>query len=155
MVGKVTMFVAFGMAISTIVVATGCSGKKQESAKTLASDPSPELRRLMIEHRDVLKQTVEAMQTKLNSGLDSVEAVYEASIQLVEAELALATTREERLAALKANLEFCQKLELRAQDYQKAGLRNGDAANVLRAKANRLKAEIRLLRETSSRGTAQ
>jgi len=105
---------------------------------------------LMIERRDVLAKLVDVLKGRHERGLTQVNSVYLAQNELLRAELELAKTRQDRLAALNSQLAIFQSLENEALALGKAGVRGGEAEVSLSATAGRLQAEIQILRELAT-----
>jgi endo-1,4-beta-mannosidase len=121
----------------------------------LAAQPSQKadadkMHRLMLERRDILLKIVETFKSRYERGTIKIDAVYRAQSDLLSAELDLAKTREDRLAALNSQLANCQSIETRAVELQKVGAQGGEVESVLTATAARLQAEIQILRESST-----
>lgn len=114
------------------------------AAQPAQNADADKINRLMLERRDILLKIVEAIKTRYEAGDIKIDAVYRAQSDVLNAELELAKTREDRLAALKSQLALCQSMEQEARVQQKA------IESVLTATAARLQAEIQILRESGT-----
>ena len=103
------------------------------------------LQQLLDERIRVLQQLVEALRLQHQTGLASVQAVYEARKKLLAAQLDHATTSQERTRFLTESLANLRALE----DSVMVKYDEGQAAadRMLAVKAERLEAEILLHRE--------
>jgi len=102
----------------------------------------------MAERRDALQKIVEVFKSKYDRGMVKIDTVYRAQNDLLNAELDLATTKGDRVAIMKKQLENFQSMESRALELQKIGAQGGEVEVVLTATAARLQAEIQWLRES-------
>lgn len=102
----------------------------------------PELRALREARRDVLKEAVEILGVRFREGGSSPNAFIAANVALLEAELELAGSKEERVHVLQQLLEQHKELEQRMEEMSDLGV--GRPEDYLTAKAARLKAEIEL-----------
>lgn len=112
------------------------------------STDNEQINRLMAERRDALQKIVEVFKSKYDRGMVKIDTVYRAQNDLLNAELDLATTKGDRVAIMKKQLENFQSMESRARDLQKIGAQGGEVEVVLTATAARLQAEIQWLRES-------
>ena len=107
---------------------------------------------LMQERLEALKKVVEVQEQMRSMGVgisDNLQALSDAQDELLAAELELCTTRQERIAALEKNLAAHQQQEkITFARYDKG---SSTAAEMLTAKAGRLKAEIALERAKAGR----
>ena len=120
------------------------------SAQTPQTSYTKDINALMVERRDVLSKRVDALKIRFEGGQMQADGFYRAKNELLSAEFELATTREDRLAALKSQLANYQSLEKRALDLQVVGAKDGQVEHVLSATADRLLAEIQVLRELAT-----
>ena len=120
-----------------------------QSPQSAQSGNANNVQTLMLERRDVLTKLVQVLKKRYEQGLMQIDAVYRAENELLSLEIELAKTPEERLAAMKTQLENFQLLEKQATERQKVGSRGGEVEAVLAATSNRLNAEIQILRESA------
>lgn len=137
--------------IATIAVAiyifTAASAQEPPATAAIAK-----VRALHQERIASLKSVVE-IETRLNEiGKAPPEAVLDAKVAVHEAEAAAAETQTDRIAALQQLVTALKDCE-EAAKARKLAARDTESA-VLKAKANRLAAEIRLLEAQSSGSTA-
>jgi hypothetical protein len=134
------------LVLGLAVISATCIVAAQPAQKADAE----KIKRLMLERRDTLLKIVETFRSRYERGTMKIDAVYRAQSDLLNAELDLAKTREERLAALNSQLANCQAIEARALELQKVGALGGEVEFVLTATAARLQAEIQILRESAT-----
>jgi len=101
-----------------------------------------ELRAKLIERRDTLKKLGEILMIHQDNGTSIPSLVAQAQIDLLEAELPLAKTHAERIVLYERSLEAWTKIEKVTQTMLEVGV--GSPNEYLRAKADRIKAEIDL-----------
>ena len=130
------------------------STQKDASKQEVASkqgEASEQLESLLKERRDTLRQLVETLEGQWRAGLtDGQLPILHARNELLDAELDLAKTREERIAAREKMVANLKVIEKAAEMQQRMGTTTPDT--LLRAKAARLKAEAQLLREKTCDG---
>ena len=118
-----------------------------ESPSTVATArPMPaedaELQAKLIERRDTLEQLVRIQHERVQMGQASISMLNQAHIELLEAELPLAKTHAERIVFYKKSLAARTEIEKVTQEMRESGI--GRPEDYLRAKADRIKAEIDL-----------
>jgi hypothetical protein len=111
--------------------------------KTTKGD-SPEVKRLLKERRDVLKEAVEAGRKEYLAGRSTMPVAADLAHELLKAELELASESAERIAAHEAYYTVMRKLEAHAKVQYEAGRMT--LLEYKRAQAARLGAEIGLRR---------
>ena len=131
-------------AILSLVLAS-IAGLMYCGDESLAGAQEPEdkeLRALLEARRDVLKDAVNILNEKFREGGSSLDAVVAANVALLEAELELPVSKEERLLVLQQLLKQHSRLEQRMEEVLEHGV--GRPEDYLTAKAARLKVEIEL-----------
>jgi hypothetical protein len=108
------------------------------------------IRKLQVERRDVLKNAVRAREQAYLAGRASPEALLKLSGLLLEAELDLATTAQQRIAAHAAELGRAREMEKVTTARYEAG--QTTQADYHLARAARLKAEINWLKAGGKEG---
>lgn len=107
-------------------------------------EDTPEVKKLLKLRRDTLKRMMEARMKMFQAGRGTLDSMLETSRQLLDAELELAATQPERVAA---HLDYfkvaCQIDELCTARYKAA---RSTETERLQARADRLAAEIGLRR---------
>ncbi|MFO0911391.1 MAG: hypothetical protein U0795_00415 [Pirellulales bacterium] len=116
------------------------------------------MRTLQTEYRDTLRQDVEYLEAVFRNGIPSggmggpsgsgLEDLFFAKKRLAEAELKLAQSPAERIKQLETALELARQFEETMNQSTAVGRSPGSAA--IRARAFRLRTEIRLERERMS-----
>ena len=106
---------------------------KQDEAATLS---------LMQEREKVLQALVDLERQKFELGESTLENIIDAERELLEAKLESATTKQERIAIREAALKLARERELRVSRRVEQG--DLSPGSVLRAKADRLRADIDL-----------
>lgn len=108
-------------------------------------DTSDEIKDLMMERRDALRERATAVDAEYRSGRSEVAKVLDAQKDLLDAELELAPNRERRIALRRETLETLKVAELLAQAQFEQGVNT--IQERLEAKAARIACKIDLLRE--------
>jgi hypothetical protein len=109
-----------------------------------SSDAAAKLAELLDEREATLKKLLEALQRRSEVGHATTEDVIQASIQLLKAQLDRAPTKDKRIDLHEKIVDNYRKAEDVARIRQREAQVPVDA--VLKAKAKRLRAEIRLWR---------
>lgn len=118
-----------------------------------AASSKSKLTSLLAERRETLKTRVEMIEKLVGIARSTPEALLTARDDLFNAELEMATNHNERIGVLQEKLGNAKQLELIMQQRKRDA--DGTEAEVLMAKADRLRIEIELLRETEQRGKSQ
>ena len=108
------------------------------------SDPQS-VRDLMEEREAVLQRLVEFTKAAYSTGSGTLESAIAAQSELLAAQLEAATTPRERIGIRESQLEHAKWHEKVAANQVAVG--NGSSLDLLKAKANRLTAQIHLQRE--------
>ena len=118
-------------------------------AQQIANEEETEIRKLMNERQQVLQQLVDAIRFQYREGETSLDAVIAAEQELLDAKLESAATPGERIAIREAQFKLAKQQEQHvARRVESAEISPKD---LMTAKANRLTAHIRLLRERAAR----
>ena len=132
------------VALSTYLIVAASTperGSPAAAADVVSHKFSAKVRELHQERIATLKMVVE-IETRLSEiGKASPEAILDAKVQVYEAEAAAAETPLDRITALQRLVDVLRECEAAAQ-ARKSAARDTEAS-VLKAKANRLEAEIR------------
>ncbi|HAW32106.1 MULTISPECIES: TolC family protein [Gimesia] len=130
-----------GFFIATILtVGSAGSFGKEPTAVTAES-----IVELLQKRQLVLSQLVRVQTEAYRNGETGIESVVQARQQLLLVKLELATSHEERIKLLERSIKLASELEKLAEAKHKSG--NGSAADILSSQSDRLKVEIRLVRE--------
>jgi hypothetical protein len=117
------------------------------SAPTTVAVPDDALNRKRIEYLDSMREVVKIKQVFYSGGVENIDGLLAAKMALSEAKFAVASTRDERLAALEALLVDLKQVEyIQQQQQSKRG--GGRVDEMISAKASRLRCEIRILEES-------
>ena len=128
------------------ILSIACSlGSLTSAQQPTDSDSDASLSALLTQRRDTLEKRVEVLEYMLAQGKVEATAVFAARDQLLDAELQLAETKEQRLALHRTRIDNMRELEELIKRRHKAGQSPLEAA--LSTTAARLQAEIDLLRE--------
>lgn len=116
-------------------------------APTLADDEDqiPKVHVLLTQRRDTLRTLVKLVGERFRAGQVNFDVVIRASDQLLNLELELAEGQDARLAIRKQRVELMRDFEKVADARFRAG--QATQEDVLTAQAERLGAEIELLKE--------
>jgi hypothetical protein len=132
-----------GLGMAMLLVMASVSAAPAPKADPVTKlDPATQakIHKLQIERRDVLKKAVAAMQEEYRAGRGTLDLLVEGSKRLLHAELDLATTADQRIAAHANILKITRDMEQLARTRYEAGqLRTADLCE---AQAARLEAEI-------------
>lgn len=135
-------------AVAILGIATCCAvrmsvlGEDSDSAKSKVTS-------LREERREVLKVRAETVEKLVGIAMSTPEELIAAREDLLDAELELATSSEQRIGVLQRKLENAKQLEAVMTAKKQAG--KGTEAEVLLAKAHRLGVEIELAKEQEPR----
>ncbi len=108
---------------------------------------SDRLTSLKEDYIDTLQSRVDAVESRYKIGTSPLPHLVSARIDLLDAELEFATTRDERVEILKRKVENLREKESFVREGQKVGLLGSSPDEALLATAERLRAEIALVRE--------
>lgn len=110
-----------------------------------AAGSAADIRELLTARRDVLAQLVDVQRQRYMTGATGFESVARSRMELLNAELELASTAAERVATYESLLQTANELDRAVQQRYQAG--EGGLNELLESKALRLKAEADLLKE--------
>jgi hypothetical protein len=130
------MLARFALATALVAFAVGMAAADEAEPKNNAAA----IKKLKVQRRDVLKQVLTLQTRAYEGGGGTYKPIIETSRALLQADLALATTKEERIAAHKARLDTAKTWEARVAASYKIG--GATAAENLLAQSDRLEAEI-------------
>ncbi len=136
----------FGVVFSICLLCIGVSIFARGPVVAQDTDANgAKIRSLMEERRAVLQHRVEATQEMTNDARGNPLDVIAARSDLLDAELAMASNKEQRIDVLQRKLENAKQYEaFMEEQLQRA---SGDLPDALRATARRLQTEIDLLKE--------
>jgi outer membrane protein TolC len=113
---------------------------KAEDGVKLDPATQAKVRKLQMERRDVLKKALDARREEYKAGRGTMEALLEGTRNLLHAELDLASTTQERIAAHAAILKVMKEMEkLATAQYEAGRLKLADHCDM---QAARMEAEI-------------
>lgn len=135
--------VAVGV-LSTWVVLTALAAPNAGTAPATAGSAA-DVRKLLEERRDVLTTLVEIRQGLYRNALAPLDSFLRARKELLGAELDLASTPQERVAAYESLLQNAEQMEQTVKAQKEAGQSSED--KVLECRAERLKAQADLMTE--------
>lgn len=107
------------------------------------------IRELQKERLALLREMADQTNTAYKGGQTPLAAVLEAQREVNAAELELCETNKERIAVLEKKVELAKEAEKATEQQVRA--RVSTQASLLRARANRLQAEIELEKEKAAR----
>jgi len=127
-----------GIGLGLLLGPPGTSAENTESQET-------EIRKLLMQKRDLLQERVEVLTQAHNAGEVSADRLPNAQMELLAVELELATSQADRLAILESQLQNRREVELRMTELHD----NADVTKVslVTYQTQRIDAEIALLRE--------
>ncbi len=137
------LFVTFtaGLTLSNTLVA--------QNQDAVGSDRLASLKQ---EYIKTMRSRVDAVESRYKVGTSSLPDVVSARIDLINAELEFATTRDERVEILKRKVESLREKEHYVKQGQERGLQGFSPEAALLATAERLRAEIALVSEQDREG---
>jgi len=124
---------------------------KPAPSKSAPAD-NARLRALLTEKRDALRQIEESRRSDHQQGIDNQEHLIRASLAVIDADLDLAQTPNERVALCEKRVRLRRELESFVQAQRQAGV--GTLVELQQAKVDRLDAEIALERERDAASRA-
>jgi hypothetical protein len=131
------------LALALIVLVAGTPAAPAPKAdNTVKLDPATQakVRKLQMERRDVLKKALDARRDEYEAGRGTMEALLEGTRNLLHAELDLATTAQQKIAAHAAILKVMKEMEkLTTARYEAGRLKLADYCDM---QAARMEAEI-------------
>jgi RNA polymerase sigma factor (sigma-70 family) len=116
-----------------------------QKALGAADEKSDTLRAMLLEIRDKLRTLVEMERRLFNAGQARLGAVSKSNLQLLEVELKISRTREERRAVLERTIREAREIEEGGKHLHSIG--QITAADVLEAEVARLGLQVRLEEE--------
>ena len=138
-------------ALLGLVVLSGVSvfGSQALSGPARGKAADPHLRVLLLQKRSLLQQLEQDREAQYRAGTGTTEQVEQAAIAVIQADLELANTRQERIALGQKWVEITAKIEKLAMSrYRAATITQTDLRE---AQLARLEAEIALEREENSK----
>lgn len=130
------------MAVGTYFFVPGGSPADSRTAIAAEAPGHADVRKLQQERVATLHQARDLAERQLDSGAGTFEQVERLDQLSIEAELALATTPQQRTEALKKGVDAAKTLEAMSKKRADAGL--ATTLETLEAKAHRLDLEIKL-----------
>jgi hypothetical protein len=106
-----------------------------------------QLNKLRTERVETLREHVKATRAAHDTDTVPLENLLTANQELLDAELELAATRQERLAIYEKTVDHTKQLETKIKALFDVGARGGEAEKYFHSKAARLRVEIALERE--------
>jgi hypothetical protein len=103
------------VALALAVSAAGAEDKVEPKVQT------EKIKKLQKERRDLLKKALDLQMRRIENGTGSIRGAVPTSKELLRAELDVATTAKERLAAHEAHLELTKRAEKMAVKAHDAG----------------------------------
>jgi outer membrane protein TolC len=132
------------MAAALLMSPASPQAKVNLSRKDQTEESAKKIKELQKERIATLKEMADAITRLFQSGHGSFDAVLEARLLLLKAELDAAEKEADRITLYKNFVDESRKIENLAEAKVKAG--RGTQASVLKVKAMRLEAEINLER---------
>ncbi len=110
-------------------------------------DRDTELHAIKQSRIDALQNEVQALQARYESGLDNMGYLFAAHEELTFARLDATNVKQERLDSIQDALRAALLTWQRAKELQKAGVRGGDAATEIQARAAVFRYRVMWLKE--------
>lgn len=137
-----------GILLVAFVAQSGGVEPQDEAALKRDKKLQREVNKLLTERRDVLRDRARILEASFREGNQTLESVTAARIALIDADLELADSKADRVRLRESYLDNVKTLELYAKSMFEAGRQSRVA--VLGARAERLNAEVNLLREQAN-----
>lgn len=128
----------FGVGLGLLSIPGKNAGENTESQDA-------EVRKLLLQKRDLLQERVEYFTQAQIAGTVSVDHLPNAQMELLAVELELATSKADRLAILESQLQNRREVELRMTELHENA--NVTKDSLVTYQTQRIDAEIALLRE--------
>lgn len=109
----------------------------------------PDIEKILRERLVVLQEAAELQRAAYQSGTASFFSMLAAKQTVLDAELELATTSEDRVRIRDQSLKNAEEFEKAAEEHVKSG--EGSRMDLLSAKANRLRATADLMLESKTK----
>jgi ribonuclease HII len=144
------------IALSAVLVGLGAvagqfvSSGLAEPTTAVRGPDAEKLSALRMERRDVLRQLVKEAEEAYHLGRMPYASITRININLLNAELELATDHAGRVGIRERMVEHFREIEKSIAEFAEAGLAGGSKTDLLDAKAARMQAEIDLLLETAA-----
>lgn len=138
-----TVVLIMAIVVSALMITSGIN-----HAATTHTPEDAELRALLESRREVLKSLSEVMKQRAAAGSGILNDVTDINSELLDVELELARTKDERVALLEAALVSQVQIEQRVQSMFNSGVLN--LSDNLVSQANRLKIEVELHKAKTS-----
>jgi outer membrane protein TolC len=141
------------IALSVVLVGLGAvaglfvSSGLAEPPTVVRGPDAEKLTALREERRDVLRQAVKESEEAYRHGVIPYASIPRITVNLLNAELDLASDRAARVAIRERAVDQFREIEKTVAERHNAG--QADSMDLLEAKAARLQAEIDVLRETA------
>src|SRR5262245_53894055 len=97
--------IALSLALVFVVVAVAAADEVEPKSN------AAEIKKLKVQRRDVLKKALTVKTTEFTAGRGTLDTLVDVSKALLQAELAIATKKEERVAAHKARFDLAKEVE--------------------------------------------
>jgi hypothetical protein len=136
------------VALAAFVVGTSVGDEDRTKQNQKPNEVEKKVTALKIQRRDVLAQLVEVRQSRFEAGVVTMDQVIWASAELCEAQLELTQNANERIKLLRQLVDGLSKIEQIAKI--KFEVARSPIDELLKARAARIAAEIRLVREQAS-----
>ncbi len=135
-----------------VILAGGFILTSTLTAQNQGRPNSAKMKALMEARRDTLKTRLEAFESKYKSGLTKADFVFASRKDFFKAELTLAPTKDERIAVLKKLVANAMENESLFTQRVNAGSPDYSQTDLLFATAERLEADIELLKAQDAEG---
>lgn len=135
--------------VTTLLGAYYLSAQEADTSRPIEA----EIRELMKQRLEVLQQVVDSTNSQYESGVVTIDALYDAHAELTAAELEMTNDPIKRNEIHQRHVDWLAKKEAYLLRLHANGMPGGE--DYLQAKAERLRAEIDMLRDTGSLGSSR
>ena len=129
-----------GLVTLTAAMTFAAPTPSRDSGAKLDKETLAKIRKLQLERRDELKKAMTALEEEFLAGRGTLDILLKTSRLLLQAELDVATTAAQRVAAHAAHLRITKRIEKVTRARHEAG--RAKQADTHQARAARLEAEI-------------
>jgi len=143
---KMRTFLAIAACLASAGGATLLFGAAQNEADASRTALEQQLQEALKTRAASAQRAVEAMTAAFESETVTFDTFADAMKKLAEAEVALTTTPEEKIAALQRYVQRTKQAETKIKLLYNVGTRGGEAKEYFSAKRDRESAEIMLLK---------
>jgi len=127
-----------------VILAWAASDRSADAGPAASGKPSEAVRQLQTERVQALKEHLEGLYDRVKIGKDPLLTLIDTLRELADAELELADTPAQEVAALEIAVARFREVERDVEELVPAGVQQAQRRPVVQVRAARLKVEIEL-----------